>query len=63
MLRPNSIVDLNLPDRSHLKVSSNIKCYSSGRVNHIKNGEIKTERQNPRAENNDQSQPRVWMTT
>jgi hypothetical protein len=60
-LRPDSIVDLNMPHRSHLKVSSNIKCYSCGGVNHIKNREIKAECQNTGAENNDHGRPRIWM--
>lgn len=62
-VRPNSIVNLNWPERSHLEVSSNVKCYSRGGMNHIKNREIKAECQNTRAENNDQGSPRIWMNT
>lgn len=50
-------------DGSYLKVSSNIKCYGSGWMNHIKNGEVKTECQNSGAENNDECWPRIWMST
>jgi hypothetical protein len=48
--------------RSHLKVPSDVKCYSSGGVDHIKNGEVKTESQHPRTKNNDEGRPRIWMS-
>jgi hypothetical protein len=39
---------------SHLKVSSNVKCDSGCGMNHIKDGEVKTEGHHPRAEDNDE---------
>lgn len=50
-------------NKSHLKISGNIKCHSSGGVNHVKNWEVKTESQHPGAKNNDESRPRIWMGT
>ncbi|KAK7329318.1 hypothetical protein VNO77_23474 [Canavalia gladiata] len=42
----------------HLKISNNVKCYSNGGVNHLKNGKITTGSEHPGAKNNDESQPR-----